>query len=274
METKKIVLSDGNKVNVGVLSNPDKAMSWLVFIIPFGQTLDTADALFKHFADRYQLVALEARGILDSEEHFKDFNTLTIDNHCSDVSDVMADLGIEKAVLVGYCSGAGVALQFAAEHPDKTEQLMLVNGEYTIVNDISCSTQYAQDIDALLPIAASDVKTAEYILQKINIAENDDVPVRLDLPYQDSFTFWKFATNYLSYRAQDFISLCSRVTVKAFVLAGKNDIHASPNGSEKMHKHIINSQLILVDDGTHHCVVKPGSGTLVAMDAVLAGAHV
>lgn len=48
--------------------------------------------------------------------------------HLRDIVALMDDLGIEKIVPMGHSLGAFISLAFAAEHPDRVEKLVLVDG--------------------------------------------------------------------------------------------------------------------------------------------------
>ncbi|MEA2211978.1 MAG: hypothetical protein QOF83_1926 [Solirubrobacteraceae bacterium] len=48
--------------------------------------------------------------------------------HASDMVDVLDYLGVERAILVGHSMGAYVAARIAAEHPERTAGLVLVDG--------------------------------------------------------------------------------------------------------------------------------------------------
>ena len=45
----------------------------------------------------------------------------------ADALDVLDAAGVERAVLIGVCSGAGLSLLFAAEHPDRTLGVVAIN---------------------------------------------------------------------------------------------------------------------------------------------------
>lgn len=52
----------------------------------------------------------------------------TMDERTDDIRAVMNALGVERAVLVGYSEGAGLAAYFAAFHPEQISHLVLMGG--------------------------------------------------------------------------------------------------------------------------------------------------
>lgn len=54
--------------------------------------------------------------------------TATMDERADDVRAVMDAVGMERAAVIGYSEGAGLAAYFAAFHPDKLTHLVLMGG--------------------------------------------------------------------------------------------------------------------------------------------------
>jgi pimeloyl-ACP methyl ester carboxylesterase len=51
---------------------------------------------------------------------------LGMDEWCADLAEVARAEGYSRAVLVGHCLGANIAIEFASRHPEKTLGLVLV----------------------------------------------------------------------------------------------------------------------------------------------------
>ncbi len=74
-----------------------------------------------HFAGRYQCVAYDMRGFGESPLPKGKYSPR------QDIVDLLDHLGIEKATVVGCSMGGSTALEFAIEHPERVERLVLVN---------------------------------------------------------------------------------------------------------------------------------------------------
>lgn len=78
-----------------------------------------------HFSDRYRVIALDTRGHGKSPRGTEPF---TIEQFSCDLYDFMEDLGISKAVILGFSDGANIAMRFAIKYPHKVRALILNGG--------------------------------------------------------------------------------------------------------------------------------------------------
>jgi pimeloyl-ACP methyl ester carboxylesterase len=95
----------------------------LVFV--HGWTCDRRffGAQVDHFAPRHRVVALDLRGHGDSG---KPRGPYPIAAHVTDVIAVMATLRMQ-GVVVGHSMGGAVALQLAAEHPERVKAVVMID---------------------------------------------------------------------------------------------------------------------------------------------------
>jgi pimeloyl-ACP methyl ester carboxylesterase len=234
---------------------------WLVFILPFGLEVNVAQAFFSYFEAQYNIVTWQARSILSAKGVTLAKGELSVDNHVSDLLAVLADLNIEQCQLVGYCSGAGIALAAASNHCDKFSGLILVNGEYTLLNEATCMTQYGRDIDSLLPIASTDEKTAQFILDRMQ-KDDGSLPEGFHMPFSQAHYLHRYSINYVSYRATDFAALAQTVKHKTFLITGEQDKQANTNSSEKIKALLPNAEIYIDPQSDHYGVVRADSNTL------------
>jgi pimeloyl-ACP methyl ester carboxylesterase len=78
------------------------------------------------FAKYFKVVALDLRGYNDSDKP-KDKLAYVMDEFVKDVEGVIKGLGYEKCVLVGHDWGGAIAWNFAYQHPDMLERLIILN---------------------------------------------------------------------------------------------------------------------------------------------------
>ncbi len=83
------------------------------------------DSLAASLAPRFDLIALDLRGRGLSEKPARGYR---VDQHCRDIEAVIANLNIERPILVGHSLGALIALVFAARRPEQTAGLVLLDG--------------------------------------------------------------------------------------------------------------------------------------------------
>lgn len=265
MKEKEIKSHDGAPIKYAYSDLVDDG-PWIAFIIPFGLKLNQAQAFFDFFKPHYNIFSWEARLILEPAEQKVESSDLTVENHAEDLLSVMDDLNLQEAMAVGYCSGAGIALSAVNKQPDRFKTLVLVNGEYTLMNHPECCTQFGSDIDNLLSIAAQSIDKAKLILDKMqgNINFNThNIPDGIDLPFSEVHYLHRYALNYLSYRACDFEKLAGSIKHNTFMLAGEKDAQSNVNSSKKIEQLIDEAELHIDSRGDHYEVLRNESKTLV-----------
>jgi len=83
------------------------------------------DTMVKALAPWYRIIAMDLRGRGLSEKPPAGYS---IAQHCQDIRVLLENLGVGRAVIMGHSLGALIALAFAAQHPEKVESLILVDG--------------------------------------------------------------------------------------------------------------------------------------------------
>lgn len=76
----------------------------------------------EHFSKQYRVLALDTRGHGASPRGEAPFS---IRQFARDLLDFMDEKAIEKAVLLGFSDGGNIAMQFALEHPERVDRLIL-----------------------------------------------------------------------------------------------------------------------------------------------------
>ncbi len=84
---------------------------------------------FKHqidyFSDRYRMIAIDTRGHGKSPRGTAPF---TMEQFAEDLNELMIELKIAKAIILGFSDGANIAMKFALQYPQKIEALILNGG--------------------------------------------------------------------------------------------------------------------------------------------------
>jgi pimeloyl-ACP methyl ester carboxylesterase len=97
----------------------------IVFVHGFGCARSDWNAQVAHLRDRFETVAVDLGG------HGKtpgDESHEIIDTHGRDVAALLAELAIERAVLVGHSMGCRVVMHAMSEAPERVAGLILVDG--------------------------------------------------------------------------------------------------------------------------------------------------
>lgn len=83
------------------------------------------DVMASNLSPDHRVIAMDLRGRGRSESPDSGYS---IEHHCKDILAILNDLGLEKAVLMGHSLGAFIALAFGAQHPDRVDRIILVDG--------------------------------------------------------------------------------------------------------------------------------------------------
>jgi pimeloyl-ACP methyl ester carboxylesterase len=227
-----------------------------------------AQPFFDFFEPHYNVCTWESRTVLEDSERESTAEEFSIDNHASDGLAVMDALSIEGSILVGYCSGAGVALAMINLAPDRFAELILAHGEYTLLKDPKCTTPFAADMDQLLCLAAGSDSRARLVYDKIQAERfRTDAarPDGLDQPFSDVRFLKRYANNYLAYKSVDFERLAADIAHPTLVLAGGKDVQVNVSSSQRIHSHMRNARLFVDPDADHYGVLTDNSQTMIAI---------
>jgi pimeloyl-ACP methyl ester carboxylesterase len=110
----------------------DKNKPSIVIALPFGIPVEVARAAFNRFQPKYNVVTWENRYVLNLDVAFSGAENFTTAAQVGDMVSVLRALKINQCRLIGYCSGGGIALLAAKQHPDLFTELILVSGEYQL----------------------------------------------------------------------------------------------------------------------------------------------
>jgi len=95
----------------------------LLFIHGIGDSFRTWDGLLERFARHHTVVAPDLLGHGLSDKPRADYS---IAGYACGMRDLLSVLGIDRVTAVGHSLGAGVAMQFAYQFPERCERLVLV----------------------------------------------------------------------------------------------------------------------------------------------------
>lgn len=120
IELKKVSLSNGETLGYRERSGGDK-----VVLLVHGNMISSKhwDVVMENFHPSYKVVAVDLRGFgistyLSPIESIKDF--------ADDLKLFVDSLGLRDFVLVGWSMGGGVAMQYAADHSEDLDRLILL----------------------------------------------------------------------------------------------------------------------------------------------------
>lgn len=95
----------------------------LIMLHALSMNLATFHSTVQLLKDQYTTYTMDSRGHGKSEKP----QSFSIQNHIDDIIDLMDSEGIESAYILGHDMGGVIAQEFANQHPEKVEKLVIVS---------------------------------------------------------------------------------------------------------------------------------------------------
>ena len=134
----KVPISGLTDVSLSVIDiHPDGAEKTIVFMHGFAGCAETWEYQINHFALEYRVIVPDLRGHGQSDAPYTQY---TMAELVSDINAVAETLDLpEKFILVGHSFGGSICIEYAAAHPERLEQLVLIAtaGEYPLPKSAS-----------------------------------------------------------------------------------------------------------------------------------------
>lgn len=250
---------DGHRVRA-LFSGKHPRRQTITFVLPFGSRFDMARPFLASAAERFNVVTWEARVIIDDPALHADIREITPEMHVSDMISVLTRFEIARTDVIGYCSGAGIALLTARSHPDRIAKLALVSGEYVLPARVCPQTRFQADLEELMAVAAMSTAHANAIFSKLaprgTSSGDDPVLGGLALPFSRPAYLYRYALNYRSYRKTNFLEVAEAVGHRALVIVGRKDSQVTVESSELIHRRLKNSWLQIEPTADHYDICR------------------
>lgn len=129
----------------------------IVLVNAYGMPVDFMGNLALEFGEGFDIVTWESRGVPSPP---MDGLGVDIAAHVADLDAVLRHAGLARAHIVGWCTGARIALEFARKFPVKVRSLSLLNGSFNLP-DRKHETVYGRNLRELAADIARDPKYAQ-----------------------------------------------------------------------------------------------------------------
>ncbi len=120
-------MSDGARICVYEWGRIDAPV--LLLINALGMTITLVESLAQYLAATYRVIVCQSRDVPAVDELESD-EALKFDRQTRDVAEVLEGLGAGEVDVVGWCTGAQLALELASTHPERVRRLVLLNGTF------------------------------------------------------------------------------------------------------------------------------------------------
>jgi pimeloyl-ACP methyl ester carboxylesterase len=229
------------------------------------------EPVIQAFADRYQLISWDYRGLYGSEKP-ADPGRMAIQDHVEDLQAILAHEGVASSILIGWSMGVQVALEAYRQRRDSVRALVLLNGTYG---------RPLRDQMHVIRVADAFMRAAEPIVRRARVAEvlqqgsllNPFLigwmrRMRLVGKTVDESAFRRITaslarqdpTVILSLQQQmeahDLGGLLPSVDRPTLVMAGERDWLCPPRVSRRILREIPDAELLVIPDATHYCTLE------------------
>jgi nucleoside-diphosphate-sugar epimerase/pimeloyl-ACP methyl ester carboxylesterase len=154
--------SDGARLQTFAAGRRDAPA--VVLVNAYGMGPEIMVPLAERLAARHRVITWEARG-LHASHPTDGAGALGIARHVRDLQQILAHYAIERAHLVGFCTGADVALAFASALPARTASLTSLNG--SLLRSGAAETRFQQQLRAVVSSASRSLEHARFYHQAL-----------------------------------------------------------------------------------------------------------
>jgi pimeloyl-ACP methyl ester carboxylesterase len=239
------------KIPGATIHYEEKGRGFPIVFVSGGGILDLRcwDEQFENFAKDYRVVRYDVRGIGKSSRPTETFS------HSADLFALLETLKLKRIHLVGLSVGGAIAIDFAIEHPEVVDSLILVAAGLS--NDAKAESNL-QSLAALQTLVNSrgiehviDLTLGEpFVLSKNNLAGRE----RVRQIYRDNrdvfesgfpiYTLWQPIQPAAEERL-------NAIKARTLILRGDQDSPAYSELTQKISKGIPKSTTIVISGGTH-----------------------
>jgi pimeloyl-ACP methyl ester carboxylesterase len=191
-----------------------------------------------------------------------------LERHVEDALHVLDAFGAERAVAVGYCTGARLSLRIAHSHHSRLRALVLLSGGYSMP-DLP-QTSFERTMAEMMPRIARDARTARMIhsavfrrgLTATGVAADSEAAKLLSitdpellrmssLPFQDPQSLTRYARLVCGFLRDPPSADELATDLPTLVMSGRADSTTSPLASELLAEKLTNSKFIGIEGADH-----------------------
>jgi pimeloyl-ACP methyl ester carboxylesterase len=204
----------------------------IVFIHGVGLCKDVWEPQIAAFAASHRVIVYDMLGHGDSDLGPPDTG---LDGYVAQLAQLLDNLAIDKADIVGHSMGALVALGFALAQPHRVRRLVALNAVYDRPADQRAAVmERAAEIDRVGPRSAADRAISRWFGEPLSAEPTQQIKrVKTWLENADPVGY---ARAYRIFASSDcvYVGRLSTLTMPVLYLTGELDLNSSPAMSRRM----------------------------------------
>ncbi len=202
----------------------------------------------KYFIQKFSVVIIDLPGYGQSEFlpeiKFDDFSHIVL--------DIVNELKLDKVIIMGFCLGANISLDFTAKNPDRVNNMIII--EPTLKFPLVLYFLFLPLIGKYLYHFVTKNKFGFHIFSSVMVGK-DKIKKKIlhssvkTSTYAISYTYLK-ALNSYGNRVKN--KLFESIYIDTLCIQGENTLKFFADFSSKMHHFIHNSTLVIIKGGKHY----------------------
>jgi len=208
------------------------------------------DGQFDLFAQKYKVIRYDVRGYEKSDKAAGSYS------HVEDLRRLLDFLGVGKAYVLGLSLGGQIALDFALEHPDRVDALLLVGSSmtgYPFKNTPEFLAKYTAVFQAAKTGGVD--KGVEKTLELpffIPAKPDSELVNRLRPMLRENFRAWTSSEGRAIWPEPPAFQRLEKIAVPTFIILGDKDSQRILDVGETLAARIKGARKKIVRDAAHH----------------------
>lgn len=210
------------------------------------------DEQFKLFAEEFKVIRYDVRGFGKSDRPSSKFT------NSNDLYSLLKHLQIPKATLIGVSNGGAIALDFAVEHPEMLEKLILVGTGVRGYENTPVEEKIWDKFDEMMKpqeLAVKENRLAEAVEIDVNVwapAQNPRNRKRiLEIAMDNVHTQAEPPGKWQAKQQTPTFKRLNEIKAPTLLIVGDRDVEGMLLLSKRLQRLIPNSKLEMVEGADH-----------------------
>lgn len=286
-EFRHLLATDGLSLNV--YSAGDASAPTVLIANAAGMPVEFVRPLSQHLSENFHVLTWESR-TLPSAHGYSEAIAVTLDRHVADAAEILAAFGKQAALIIGWCTGARLALRFARQLPAQTRGLVLVNGVYYRTDWER--TSFERNMEVVMPRIARNRKYAKVFHRAIfgrssvgSGQDENEAPPTLNkllsstdpelihltsIPFHNPDHLFRYARLVSAFALEPASEEELSSPFQTLVVTADGDVTTHPRSSELVASKLPKASLITIEGSDHFALYKD-SRCISAISAFVRG---
>ncbi len=243
------------------------------------KTKDTFETFYKlkKVNDKDTIVFIHGVGLNcemweEQINYFKNYNTLIYDvmghgqtplkkskvsfeDFTKQLVKLINELNLEKIHLVGFSMGALIARQFASEHSDRLNSLVIHGSIYKRTEDQQRIVSNRYEVAKMGRPASKQAALRRWLSNDFT-KKNPNIYKKIYsiLDQNNPKSFLKCYDFFVNFKDDD--DIINKIKANTLILTGENDVGSTPEMTQRLSKQIKNCKTRIIKEGKHLCNIE------------------